>query len=143
MPGLITLSLLGCHGTVSADANGITIEPIRGRTPALFDTNLRARTSGINRERIYILDNRILISVECVFDEERWFTAVMEPIAVPALVTDTTFTILSAHTVTATSVHGSCSWSLNPGLYIVSQAGGYYRVRSADGAFDRLFLGVN
>ncbi len=30
-----------------------------------------------------------------------------------------------------------------PGVYSVSQVGGYYRVRSADGAFDRLFLQVN
>ncbi len=143
MPGLLALSLIGCHVKVSAGADGITIEPARDRIPALLDTNLQTRTDGITRERIYIRDNRIQISVECVFDEQKWLTAVMEPISVPAIVTDTTFTILSSHMVTATSEHGSCSRSLNPGVYTVSQGGGYYRVRSADGSFDRLFLRVN
>ena len=112
--------------------------------PALEDVDLgRQITNEIVRPRLYIQDGRLEVAVHCVFDEANDRVTRGKLRDVPAIVTDTTVTILKTHRFDTVGEYGSCSWTLNATVYHVSIEAGYYRVKAADSSFDGLFLRVN
>ena len=113
-------------------------------TPALEDVDLgRQITNDIARPRLYIQDGRLEIAVDCIFDDASWRMSYGTLKTIPAIVTDTTVTILKTHRFDTVGEYGSCSWTLNATVYHVSIEAGYYRVQAADSSFDGLFLRGN